>query len=45
MSITKEALGKASYLGYHWQQYTFEQLKKEMCELCDLSNKALKELK
>lgn len=25
----KEALGSASYLTYHWSQYTFEQLRRE----------------
>lgn len=26
----KKALGCASYLTYHWRQYSFEQLEKEM---------------
>lgn len=37
----KEALGSASYLTYHWSQYTFEQLIKEMARVCGLCNKAL----
>ena len=28
--ILKEAVGKGSYLSYHWRQYTFEQLEKEI---------------
>lgn len=32
----KEALGSASYLTYHWRQYSFEQLEKEM--VCDNEN-------
>lgn len=30
----KEALGSASYLTYHWRQYSFEQLEKEMVRVC-----------
>lgn len=37
----KEALGSASYLTYHWSQYTFEQLQKEMVRVCGLCHKAL----
>lgn len=37
----KEALGSASYLTYHWRQYTFEQLEKEMVRVCGLCHKAL----
>lgn len=37
----KEALGSASYLTYHWSQYTFEQLIKEMARVCGLCDKAL----
>lgn len=37
----KEALGSASYLTYHWRQYTFEQLIKEMARVCGLCDKAL----
>lgn len=37
----KEALNSASYLTYHWSQYTFEQLIKEMARVCGLCNKAL----
>lgn len=37
----KEALGSASYLTYHWRQYSFEQLEKEMFRVCALCNKAL----
>ena len=37
----KEALGSASYLTYHWRQYSFEQLEKEMVRVCGLCNKAL----
>ena len=37
----KEALGSASYLTYHWRQYSFEQLEKEMVRVCRLCNKAL----
>lgn len=37
----KEALGSASYLTYHWSQYSFEQLQKEMARVCGLCNKAL----
>lgn len=37
----KEALGSASYLTYHWRQYTFEQLEKEMARVCGLCHKAL----
>lgn len=28
----KEALGSASYLTYHWRQYSFEQLEKKWLE-------------
>ena len=42
--ILKEAVGKGSYLSYHWMQYTFEQLEKEMRELCGLCLKAEKEI-
>ena len=37
----KEALNSASYLTYHWRQYSFEQLEKEMVRVCGLCNKAL----
>ena len=37
----KEALGSASYLTYHWRQYTFEQIEKEMVRVCGLCQKAL----
>lgn len=37
----KEALGSASYLTYHWRQYSFEQLEKEMVRVCGLCQKAL----
>lgn len=37
----KEALNSASYLTYHWSQYSFEQLQKEMVRVCGLCNKAL----
>lgn len=37
----KEALGSASYLTYHYRQYTFEQLEKEMARVCELCHKAL----
>ena len=37
----KEALGIASYFTYHWRQYSFEQLEKEMVRICGLCNKAL----
>lgn len=37
----KEALGSASYLTYHWSQYTLEQLQKEMARVCGLCDKAL----
>ena len=37
----KEALNSASYLTYHWSQYTFEQLQKEMARVCGLCHKAL----
>ena len=37
----KEALGSASYLTYHWGQYSFEQLEKEMVRICGLCYKAL----
>lgn len=37
----KEALGSASYLTYHWRQYSFEQLEKEMVRICGLCDKAL----
>ena len=37
----KEALGSASYFTYHWRQYSFEQLEKEMVRICGLCNKAL----
>lgn len=37
----KEALNSASYLTYHWSQYTFEQLIKEMARVCGLCDKAL----
>ena len=42
--ILKEAVGKGSYLSYHWMQYTSKQLVKEMCELCGLCRKAEKEI-
>lgn len=35
----KEALGSATYLTYHWRQYTFEQLEKEMADVCDVTSK------
>ena len=37
----KEALGSASYFTYHWRQYSFEQLEKEMVRVCGLCDKAL----
>lgn len=37
----KEALGSASYLTYHWRQYTFEQFEKEMVKVCGLCNQAM----
>lgn len=37
----KEALGSARYFTYHWRQYSFDQLEKEMVRVCDLCNKAL----
>ena len=37
----KESLNSASYLTYHWRQYSFEQLEKEMVRVCGLCNKAL----
>lgn len=37
----KEALGSASYLTYHWKQYSFEQLEKEMVRVCGLCHKGL----
>ena len=37
----KEALNSASYLTYHWRQYSFEQLEKEMTRVCALCTKAL----
>lgn len=37
----KEALGSASNLTYHWRQYSFEQLEKEMVRVCGLCHKAL----
>ena len=37
----KEALNSASYLTYHWRQYSFEQLEKEMVRIFGLCNKAL----
>lgn len=42
--ILKDAVNKGSYLSYHWRQYTFEQLEKEMRELCGLCLKAQKEI-
>ena len=36
----KEALGSVSYLTYHWRQYSFEQLEKEMVRVCGLCHKA-----
>ena len=42
--ILKDAVNKGSYLSYHWRQYTFEQLEKEMRELCGLCRKAEKEI-
>ena len=37
----KETLNIARYLTYHWSQYTFEQLQKEMARVCGLFDKAL----
>ena len=37
----KEALGSAYYLTYHWRQYTFEQIEKEMVRVCGLCQKVL----
>ena len=37
----KETLNIARYLTYHWRQYTFEQLEKEMVRVCGLCDKAL----
>ena len=37
----KEALCSASYLTYHWRQYSFEQLEREMIIVCGLCDKAL----
>ena len=37
----KEALSSASYLTYHWKQYSFEQLEEEMIRICGLCNKSL----
>ena len=37
----KETLCSASYLTYHWRQYSFEQLEKEMVRVCGLCDKAL----
>lgn len=42
--ILKEAVNKGSYLSYHWRQYTFEQLEKEMRKLCGLCRKAEEEI-
>lgn len=42
--ILKEAVGKGSYLSYHWRQYTFEQLEKEMRELCGACQNALRKI-
>lgn len=40
-TIIKEALNSAIYLTYHWRQYSFEQLEKEMARVCELCTKAL----
>lgn len=40
-TIVKEALNSASYLTYHWRQYSFEQFEEEMIRICELCNKAL----
>lgn len=37
----KEALGSAIYLAYHWSQYSFEELQKEMARVHSLCDKAL----
>lgn len=35
----KEALGSASYLTYHWRQYSFEQLEKKWSEYADCAKR------
>lgn len=37
----KLALNSASYLTYHWRQYSFEELQKEMARVHSLCHKAL----
>lgn len=37
----KETLNSISYLTYHWRQYSFEQLEKEMVRVHRLCNRAL----
>nr|DAG25057.1 MAG TPA: hypothetical protein [Caudoviricetes sp.]DAG48558.1 MAG TPA: hypothetical protein [Caudoviricetes sp.] len=39
--ILKEAVVYGDYIGYHWKQYTFEQLEKRMRELCGACQHAL----
>ncbi len=39
--ILKEAVVYGDYIGYHWKQYTFEQLEKRMRELCRVCQHAL----
>lgn len=33
-----------TYIGYHWKQYTFEQLEKRMRELCGACQNALRKI-
>ena len=37
----KNTLGSASYISYHWREYTFLELEKEMANLCGMAQKAL----
>lgn len=42
--ILKEAVLYGDYIGYHWRQYTFEQLEEKMRELCGACQSALKKV-
>lgn len=42
--ILKEVVVYGDYIGYHWKQYTFEQLEKRMRELCGACQSALRKI-
>lgn len=43
--ILKEAVIYSNFIGYHWREYTFEQLEKRMREMCSACRIALGKIK